>query len=95
MPTLEEYKTAVGKTRGNNSELQKQRREGCTVSGTIHIPRVGGTLSVSVSPDAWRRATSVLAFGMDLTGGNTEQVDPFHGRLPNVTHYVHDVTFNK
>mmetsp|Transcript_30512 Transcript_30512/g.61227 ORF Transcript_30512/g.61227 Transcript_30512/m.61227 type:complete len:353 (-) Transcript_30512:1803-2861(-) len=94
MPTLEEYKTAVG-SRVNNSELQKQRREGCTVSGTIHIPRVGGTLSVSVSPDAWRRATSVLAFGMDLTGGggNTEQVDPFHGRLPNVTHYVHDVTF--
>ncbi|KAL7495685.1 hypothetical protein ACHAWT_006867 [Skeletonema menzelii] len=92
VPTTEEYNKAVGNTNRINADINS-RREGCTVSGTIHIPRVGGTLSVSVSPDAWRRATSVLAFGMDLMGGQKENVDPFHGRLPNVTHYIHDVTF--
>mmetsp|Transcript_24172 Transcript_24172/g.41387 ORF Transcript_24172/g.41387 Transcript_24172/m.41387 type:complete len:83 (+) Transcript_24172:564-812(+) len=30
---------------------------------------------------------------MDLLGGQKEDVYPFRGRLPNVTHYVHDVTF--
>lgn len=90
VPTNEEYKKAVGSSIRDNME---KRREGCTVVGTIHIPRVGGTLSVSVSPDAWRRATSVLTFGMDLLGGQEEEKDPFHGRLPNVTHYVHDVSF--
>lgn len=88
IPTNEEYKKAVGNYK--NSDMNK-RREGCTVSGTIHIPRVGGTLSVSVSADAWRRATSVLAFGVDMMGqGNA---DPFQGHLPNVTHYIHEVTF--
>ncbi len=90
VPTNEEYKKALGSSIRDNME---KRREGCTVVGTIHIPRVGGTLSVSVSPDAWRRATSVLTFGMDLLGGQEEEKDPFHGRLPNVTHYVHDVSF--
>lgn len=84
IPTNEEYKKAAGSN--VNSDMNK-RREGCTVTGTILIPRVGGTLSVSVSPDAWRRATSVLAFGIDLNE------DPFQGHLPNVTHYIHDVTF--
>ena len=90
IPTNDEYKKSVGSN--TNSDMDK-RREGCTVSGTIHIPRVGGTLSVSVSPDSWRRATSVMAFGVDMMGGGKGEVDPFHGRLPNVTHYVHDVTF--
>ncbi|KAL3821781.1 hypothetical protein ACHAXA_000280 [Cyclostephanos tholiformis] len=77
---------------------------GCTLLGTIRVPRVGGTLSVSVSPDAWRRATSLLSFGIDpssstllLSGGmpdEDDERDPFAGgRLPNVTHYVHDLTF--
>ena len=94
IPTNSEYKQAVGSYySGKNKNNSDKRREGCTVSGTIHIPRVGGTLSVTVSPDAWRRATSVMAFGVDLLGGEKNDVDPFHGRLPNVTHYVHDVTF--
>lgn len=94
IPTMDEYAKSVGGSSGKtDSSMNDKRREGCTVSGTIHIPRVGGTLSVSVSPDAWRRATSVLAFGVDMLGGKANEVDPFHGRLPNVTHYIHDVTF--
>lgn len=90
-PTIEEYKTSVGSGYGSNAALNSKRSQGCTLLGTLHIPRVGGTLSVSVSPDAWRRATSLLSFGVDPSSGMDP--DPFHGKLPNVTHYIHDLTF--
>eukprot|EP00584_Thalassiosira_punctigera_P002925 CAMPEP_0172534538 /NCGR_PEP_ID=MMETSP1067-20121228/6862_1 /TAXON_ID=265564 ORGANISM="Thalassiosira punctigera, Strain Tpunct2005C2" /NCGR_SAMPLE_ID=MMETSP1067 /ASSEMBLY_ACC=CAM_ASM_000444 /LENGTH=342 /DNA_ID=CAMNT_0013319345 /DNA_START=62 /DNA_END=1090 /DNA_ORIENTATION=+ len=88
-PTVQEYKSATVGGYGSDSEVQKKRSEGCTLVGTLRVPRVGGTISVSVSPDAWRRATSLLSFGVDTSG----DPDPFHGRLPNVTHLIHDVTF--
>ena len=88
-PTVQEYKTAVVSGYGSESAINKMRAQGCTLVCTLHVPRVGGTLSVSVSPDAWRRATSLLSFGVDPS----KDPDPFHGKLPNVTHYIHDVTF--
>ena len=88
-PTVSEYKAAVISGYGPESGIHRMRAGGCTLVGTLHVPRVGGTLSVSVSPDAWRRATSLLSFGVDPS----RDPDPFHGKLPNVTHYIHDVTF--
>ncbi|KAL3785386.1 hypothetical protein ACHAW5_007863 [Stephanodiscus triporus] len=95
-PTAQEYLRAtvpdddVGAEKGKkrSAEVDARRSGGCTLLGTLHVPRVGGTLSVSVSPDAWRRATSFLSFGV-----GPGSPDPFAGRLPNVTHYVHDLTF--
>eukprot|EP00581_Thalassiosira_minuscula_P008030 CAMPEP_0183702300 /NCGR_PEP_ID=MMETSP0737-20130205/452_1 /TAXON_ID=385413 /ORGANISM="Thalassiosira miniscula, Strain CCMP1093" /LENGTH=350 /DNA_ID=CAMNT_0025928887 /DNA_START=1 /DNA_END=1053 /DNA_ORIENTATION=- len=87
-PTVQEYTAAAV---GGFSNVNSKRNEGCTLVGTLHVPRVGGTISVSVSPDAWRRATSLLSFGVDLSAKDAP--DPFHGRLPNVTHLLHDVTF--
>jgi hypothetical protein len=55
---------------------------------------VGGTVSVTVSPDSWVRATSLLSFGADLLSDGKDP-DPFRGKLPNVTHYLHDVTFGE
>ena len=88
-PTVSEYKLAAVSGYGADSAIKWKLVEGCTLSGTLHIPRVGGTISISVSPDAWRRATSVLSFGVDPS----RDADPFHGKLPNVTHYIQDVTF--
>jgi hypothetical protein len=87
-----------GKRKNNNGGGRGGRggggsNGGCTLLGTLRVPRVGGTLSVSVSPDAWRRATSLLSFGIDLSILDGGGGDPFAGRLPNVTHYVHDLTF--
>ena len=106
-PTSREYLLATVPGYDNNDSKKKYgggvggadaivgRSGGCTLLGTLHVPRVGGTLSVSVGPDAWRRATSMLAFGTDLFGGpgGGGAPDPFAGRLPNVTHYIHDMTF--
>jgi hypothetical protein len=99
-PTLTEYKKAIFKNgvggpdaKSKTTDNKKYRlEEGCTIIGTLHVPRVGGVLSISVSPEAWRRATSMLSFGVDLFSPSRNP-DPFHGRLPNVTHYIHDVTF--
>lgn len=89
-PTVGEYITAVVGGYGDGAALQQQRKEGCTLVGTLHVSRVGGTITLSVSQEAWRRATSLMSFGVDVTGGGA---DPFHGKLPNVTHFIHDVTF--
>ncbi|KAL7465107.1 hypothetical protein ACHAXS_005432 [Conticribra weissflogii] len=90
IPTIEEYKTSLSPSLPTNP--QSERQQGCTLIGTIQIPRVGGSLSVTVSPTAWRRATSLLSFGVDLLDGQPEP-DPFHGKLPNVTHHIHSLTF--
>jgi len=88
-PTVQEYKAAVISGYGAEKDIHKKRAQGCTLVGTLHVPRVGGTLSISVSPDAWRRATSLLSFGVDLS----RDPDPFQGKLPNVTHFIHDMQF--
>lgn len=97
VPTVQEYRLAAA---GGYSEqnIHSLRKNGCTLIGTIITPRVGGTLGVSVSGEAWTRATSRMTFGVDLSrmmglGGGDNRLDPFHGKLPNVTHYIHDVTF--
>ncbi|KAL3784565.1 hypothetical protein HJC23_010689 [Cyclotella cryptica] len=94
VPTASEYKTA---TSGGYAEanIASARRGGCTLVGTIRIPRVGGTISVSVSGDSWIRVTSLMSFGVDFSGLGNVSPDPFHGKLPNVTHYLHDVTFGE
>jgi len=88
-PTVSEYKESTKNGVENNRAIEKKRSEGCTLLGTLQVPRVGGTISVSVSPDAWRRATSLLSFGVDPS----KDPDPFHGKMPNVTHLIHDITF--
>ena len=85
-PTTEEWRVAAGTSAATAA---KRKGEGCTISGTIHVQRVGGTLTMSVSPTAWRDATSLIMFNTDPLG------DPFQGKLPNVTHYIHDVTFGQ
>lgn len=94
VPTASEYRLAAASGFEQES-VNSLRKNGCTLIGTIVTPRVGGSLSVTVSPDAWIRATSKMTFGIDLSEmmGGKKSPDPFHGKLPNVTHYLHDVTF--
>eukprot|EP00956_Cyclotella_meneghiniana_P027708 scaffold62806_cov74-Cyclotella_meneghiniana.AAC.5 len=85
IPTVEEYRLSVA---GGYSEqnINTLRNNGCTMVGTIITPRVGSILSVTISSDAWTRATSRMVF--DNMGNAI-----FDGSLPNITHYIHDITF--
>mmetsp|Transcript_6998 Transcript_6998/g.20971 ORF Transcript_6998/g.20971 Transcript_6998/m.20971 type:complete len:369 (-) Transcript_6998:508-1614(-) len=71
--------------------------DGCTVKGTIFVPRVGGSLSVTVSRRAWQEATNIFNFAaMDVRGeGGGRKDDPAMHRLPNCTHYIHEMTFGE
>lgn len=56
IPTESELKTALGK------EAPMNPPDGCTVQGTLHIPQVGGTFSVTVSKQAWAEANAFALF---------------------------------
>jgi len=58
-------------------------RTGCTIDGNIKVPLVGGTFQVTISQRAWQQMTAVAMFSSMGKG------QPF----PNVTHYIHSVTF--
>lgn len=67
--------------------------DGCTVRGRIYVPRVGGSLSVTVSRHAWQVATNIFNFAQ--IDAKIDKDDPAHHRLPNCTHYVHELTFGE
>jgi hypothetical protein len=76
-PLESELATALGAR-----TLTNDPKEACTIQGTLHIPQVGGIFSITISKQAWAEASAYAAFGMH-TGG----------KLHNVSHYVHKITF--
>jgi hypothetical protein len=56
VPSESELNTALGK------DAPKNPQEGCTIQGTLHIPQVGGTFSITVSKQAWAEANAFALF---------------------------------
>ena len=56
MPTESELTAALGK------DANKYPPEGCTIQGTLHIPHVGGTFTISVSKRVWMQYASFSFF---------------------------------
>jgi len=56
MPTEAELTTALGKA------AEKNPTDGCTIQGTLHIPQVGGTFSITVSKQAWAEVNAFTLF---------------------------------
>lgn len=56
MPTETELATALGKG------VTTSPPNGCTVQGTLHIPQVGGTFSITVSKQAWAEVNAFALF---------------------------------
>lgn len=71
VPSEAELLAAIGKgaTTSNPSE-------GCTVQGTLHIPQVGGTFSVTVSKHVWAEANAFALFGLNNPAGGAPRT--FH-----------------
>lgn len=65
--------------------------DGCTLFGTLDVPRVGGSVAVTVSPRAWMETTSIFRLLSELGGNSGGSARKMH----NVTHYVHDVEFGE
>ena len=65
--------------------------EGCTVEGTMHIPIVAGSFSITLNNQAWMDVTTLLSMR------RSESDTQFSAQLQqfNVTHYVHHVRFGE
>ena len=63
VPSESELATALG-----TRTLANDPKEACTIQGTLHIPQVGGTFSITVSKQAWAEASAFAVFG--IQGGN-------------------------
>lgn len=62
MPTESELVTALG--RG----VKTYPPDGCTVQGTLFIPKVGGTFSITVSKQAWAAVNTFALFRVNNQG---------------------------
>mmetsp|Transcript_20370 Transcript_20370/g.44476 ORF Transcript_20370/g.44476 Transcript_20370/m.44476 type:complete len:364 (+) Transcript_20370:195-1286(+) len=87
-----EMATILGK-----SEAQKHRNSpGCTVRGTISVPRVGGSLSVTISGRAWKLAASLFQQELMSNAFDPTKIGQRpNARLPNCTHHIHSITFGE
>ena len=62
MPTESELITALGKDAPTTNPPSD---EGCTIQGTLHIPQVGGTFSITISKQAWAEANAFSLFNVN------------------------------
>lgn len=64
MPTESELITALGKG------VKKYPPQGCTVQGTLFVPQVGGTFSITVSKQAWAEVNAFAMARVNNPAGN-------------------------
>ena len=81
VPTDADYKTAL-KLKKNAAVLAQDKQDACTAKGTLHVDKVGGTLSITISQKAWVEAATFAAFRM----ANPTDVG---AKLYNVRYDVH------
>mmetsp|Transcript_17210 Transcript_17210/g.25614 ORF Transcript_17210/g.25614 Transcript_17210/m.25614 type:complete len:353 (-) Transcript_17210:522-1580(-) len=91
-PTADEFGKATGWDTSN--KINANRQNGCTLKGKIWISKVGGTLEIMMTRDAWRRYTSSSMFG--ITGMGVGDMNTMFGKgRDNVSHYIHSITFGE
>uniref|UniRef100_A0A7S2W0H3 Endoplasmic reticulum vesicle transporter C-terminal domain-containing protein n=1 Tax=Eucampia antarctica TaxID=49252 RepID=A0A7S2W0H3_9STRA len=94
LPT--EYEQHLAESGGSDQSGNKQKlasdlpksKEGCTLHGTIRIPKTGGDFTATVSQSAWSQAQFSMFGFPDVRG---KQQHPMF----NLTHYIHDIRFGE
>jgi hypothetical protein len=96
-PTAQEYLLARAGpdkddsvSHGPDSSIGIDPGMGCTIQGHFQTMRIGGEISLSLTPQAWDKAVrnirTQVALNPQLTWTNI-------GALINMTHYIHQVDF--
>lgn len=80
------------------SKIQKEFNDGksrsimagrsCTFEGFVYVPRVGGSLSITLSPESWHQANSIIDLLMNTNGYNDKRNQEY-----NMTHFTHNIEF--
>jgi hypothetical protein len=71
VPSESDYYKALG----DRSAIPQNKAEGCTIKGTLHLQKVGGTISITVSQQAWAQATAFSLFRVPNDGGMPYKMD--------------------
>mmetsp|Transcript_23102 Transcript_23102/g.35649 ORF Transcript_23102/g.35649 Transcript_23102/m.35649 type:complete len:358 (-) Transcript_23102:90-1163(-) len=78
-------------------------RDGCTIQGKMLVPKVGGSISITVARSSWQMILMNALFHMSQRHEQIEHqaYDPFAGgasqtgRAFNVSHYIHTVDYGE
>jgi hypothetical protein len=77
----------------NSREAQAHSGKGCTLSGTLRVPIVAGSLSITLTRDAW--ATALNHFMVRSKLSEEERQVDVHKNDYNMSHYIHNIQFGK
>jgi len=86
-PTYEEMKPWSG----NEAEAVNA----CTIIGDFRIPKVGGSLSITLAKSAWADVTAFLVMGIFNHQRSRGAQAKNKNRDHNVSHYIHSIAFGK
>jgi len=76
------FQKALDKAR----ELVPSKLDSCTIRGKIMVPKVGGMISIGITPQAWQEVVLYLNTGL-LMGTSAKML--------NVSHFIHSIEFGE
>ena len=83
-------------TSGNRHKLVTANDRGCTLEGSVRIPKTGGDFQATINPQSWVQATNFIMLGIqDIRKRKQDQKHDNHAMLFNLTHYIHDIHFGE
>jgi len=70
------------------SSISINAMSGCTLIGTVYVPRVGGSFAITLSKTVWHQATNIMDLLMNKNAYNDKR-----NLEHNATHYIHNIEF--
>jgi Endoplasmic reticulum vesicle transporter/Endoplasmic Reticulum-Golgi Intermediate Compartment (ERGIC) len=90
-PNAAEIKKIFGSA--TSAEAQAHAGRGCTLSGTLRVPIVAGSVSVTLTRDAW--ATALNHFMIRAKQPEEVRKLDTHMNDYNMSHFIHNIQFGK
>ena len=83
-------------TSGNRHKLVTANDKGCTLEGSVRIPKTGGDFQATIDPQSWMAATNFMMLGIqDPRQRKQQQQHDNHAMLFNMTHHIHNIRFGE
>ena len=99
-PTVRKYPPKTLERRNifgseHTPEAKLHQHRGCTIEGKMRVPMVAGSLSLTLTSEAWAEAMSYFLTRARLMQ-NDERAKSFtRENAYNMTHYIHEVRFGR
>lgn len=90
-PNAVELKKMFGSA--TSAEAKAHAGRGCTLSGTLRVPIVAGSLSVTLTRQAWSEALN--HFMVRSQQSQTAREQDTHKNSFNMSHYIHNIQFGQ